>query len=435
MDGDRGGASSVRGPRRLCRALRATRGSGDEAGKNSRPAAVRWTDGRKRGSCLCTCVGTDAERVRARGGAAGAFFLPSPPRRLRSLSSRPAARDRVRAPRRPGQVYLDYTGGGLYAESQLADHLDLLARRCFGNPHSVNPTSRRQPRLLESARAAVLALLRRLARRVQRHLHSERERRPQARRRGVPVRDRRRFLLTVGQPQLGQRHPRVRAGGGRDDDLLPSTLPALRVDDARLERRPARRRIAGAPTSSPTRRSPTSPARSTPWNGSRGPGARLGRAGRRAAFAPTNRLDLGRWHPDFVPVSLLQALRVPDRGRLPDRPQAALARLRRPWFAGGTIPRVASGATGTAAPTAAGFEDGTVNYLGLPAVDGACATSSRRDRRRSTRASGCLTGWLLDELPRCATATAAGGPALRPATTDRRGATSRSTSCVPTAGS
>ena len=39
------------------------------------------------------------------------------------------------------QVYLDYTGGGLYADSQLTAHLDLLRTRVLGNPHSNNPTS------------------------------------------------------------------------------------------------------------------------------------------------------------------------------------------------------------------------------------------------------------------------------------------------------
>jgi selenocysteine lyase/cysteine desulfurase len=42
---------------------------------------------------------------------------------------------------RTGHVYLDYTGGGLYAESQVRAHLDLLLRGVFGNPHSTNPTS------------------------------------------------------------------------------------------------------------------------------------------------------------------------------------------------------------------------------------------------------------------------------------------------------
>src|ERR1700730_8989668 len=41
-----------------------------------------------------------------------------------------------------GHVYLDYTGGGLYAECQLREHMELLSNNVFGNPHSYNPTSR-----------------------------------------------------------------------------------------------------------------------------------------------------------------------------------------------------------------------------------------------------------------------------------------------------
>lgn len=44
-----------------------------------------------------------------------------------------------------GHVYLDYTGGGLYAESQLRDHLALLSEGVFGNPHSKNLTSMAMP--------------------------------------------------------------------------------------------------------------------------------------------------------------------------------------------------------------------------------------------------------------------------------------------------
>ena len=38
------------------------------------------------------------------------------------------------------RVYLDYTGGGLYAASQVREHADLLISNVFGNPHSVNPS-------------------------------------------------------------------------------------------------------------------------------------------------------------------------------------------------------------------------------------------------------------------------------------------------------
>ena len=53
-------------------------------------------------------------------------------------------------------IYLDYTGGGLYADSQLREHLALLRHRVLGNPHSNNPTSRAMTNLVEGARAYVL---------------------------------------------------------------------------------------------------------------------------------------------------------------------------------------------------------------------------------------------------------------------------------------
>jgi molybdenum cofactor sulfurtransferase len=53
-------------------------------------------------------------------------------------------------------VYLDYTGGGLYAESQLRQHQQLLQQNVFGNPHSSNPTSLAATRFVDHARAYVL---------------------------------------------------------------------------------------------------------------------------------------------------------------------------------------------------------------------------------------------------------------------------------------
>ena len=53
-------------------------------------------------------------------------------------------------------VYLDYTGGGLFAASQLHEHVRLLESTVFGNPHSINPTSAASTALAERARAYVL---------------------------------------------------------------------------------------------------------------------------------------------------------------------------------------------------------------------------------------------------------------------------------------
>ena len=54
-----------------------------------------------------------------------------------------------------GHTYLDYTGGGLYAESQLRRHHELLAARVLGNPHSQSPTALASAELAKEAREAV----------------------------------------------------------------------------------------------------------------------------------------------------------------------------------------------------------------------------------------------------------------------------------------
>ena len=53
-------------------------------------------------------------------------------------------------------VYLDYTGGGIYADSQIQQHHQLLHDHVFGNPHSSNPTSLAATQLVQSGRSSIL---------------------------------------------------------------------------------------------------------------------------------------------------------------------------------------------------------------------------------------------------------------------------------------
>ena len=55
-----------------------------------------------------------------------------------------------------GQIYLDFTGAGLYAESQVREHMALLAGRVFGNPHSASISSSATTTLVENTRRSVL---------------------------------------------------------------------------------------------------------------------------------------------------------------------------------------------------------------------------------------------------------------------------------------
>lgn len=59
-----------------------------------------------------------------------------------------------------GHVYLDYTGGGLYADSQIQRHMELLRTSVFGNPHSTNPTSIGTTDLIARCRRRVLSFQR-----------------------------------------------------------------------------------------------------------------------------------------------------------------------------------------------------------------------------------------------------------------------------------
>ncbi|KAF9506597.1 hypothetical protein BS47DRAFT_1262223, partial [Hydnum rufescens UP504] len=53
-------------------------------------------------------------------------------------------------------TYLDYTGAGLYPESLIKSHSDLLRASIFGNPHSSSPSSVLSSRFAHEARSAIL---------------------------------------------------------------------------------------------------------------------------------------------------------------------------------------------------------------------------------------------------------------------------------------
>jgi molybdenum cofactor sulfurtransferase len=103
----------------------------------------------------------------------------------------------------------------------------------------------------------------------------------------------------------------------------------------------------------------------------------------------------------------------------------ALERLQRPWFSGGTVV-VATVQRDMAVPQSghAGFEDGTVNYLGIPAVEIGLRHLERVGIDTITQRVASLGNWLLAAMQRLEHSD--GSPAIRlygPATGDRRGGT------------
>ena len=118
-----------------------------------------------------------------------------------------------------------------------------------------------------------------------------------------------------------------------------------------------------------------------------------------AAFVATNRLDLSVVHPDFVTVSFYKMFGYPTGvGCLLVR-SSALPKLRRPWFAGGTVNfATVQGQAHILGQREAGFEDGTLNYLSIPAVTIGLQHLERIGLDTINTRVHCLTTWLLGEL-------------------------------------
>jgi selenocysteine lyase/cysteine desulfurase len=79
---------------------------------------------------------------------------------LAAFSTALATADRQPQPSlAPAEVYLDHTGAALYPERLLHEHVRILKREVFGNPHSTHPASQRSTRSAQAARDALLGFL------------------------------------------------------------------------------------------------------------------------------------------------------------------------------------------------------------------------------------------------------------------------------------
>ena len=247
-----------------------------------------------------------------------------------------------------GHVYLDYTGGGLYADSQLARHRDLLARAVFGNPHSQNLPSREATALVEATRAQILEFFRASPEEYEVIFTPNATGALRLVGESYPFGPGSRYLLTFDNHNSVNGIRQFARAKGASVSYVPLAPADLRVSEETLARHlaaaaPVRRRLAAAApasppaTCSPSRPSPTSPASSTPWPGSPRPRRPATTCCWTPPLSPANRLDLSRWHPDYVSLSFYKIFGYPTGiGALLVR-RPALARLHRPWYAGGTI--------------------------------------------------------------------------------------------------
>ena len=269
-----------------------------------------------------------------------------------------------------GHVYLDYTGSGLYARSQLDEHLALLRDNVFGNPHSANPTSAAMTELAEQARRAVLGFFRASPEEYVAIFTPNATGALRLVGEAYPFRPGDRFLLTFDNHNSVNGIREFARARGAETTYVPSVGPELRVDEALLPRYLTD--VVGE-----HHNLFAYPAQSN-FSGVQHPLSWIDEAHEHgwdvlldaAAYVPTNRLDLSQAKPDFVCLSFYKMFGWPTGVGVLIARRDALAKLERPWFSGGTI--VAAFVQREwyqSAPGPAHFEDGTVNFLNLPAVE------------------------------------------------------------------
>ena len=296
------------------------------------------------------------------------------------------------------QVYLDFTGGGLHAASQVQEHVRMLNEEVLGNPHSVNPSSTKMTRRVEQARAAVLDYFNGAAeytaiftQNASAALKLVGE--------SYPFGTGGRLLLSTDNHNSVNGIREFAKRGGASVNYAPLTRPELRIDVAAMNAL-----LAQADGARPNLMA--FPAQSN-FSGVKHPLALVASARAAgwhvlldaAAFVPGNRLDLRAVSPDFVVMSFYKMFGYPTGvGCLLVRNET-LKSLRRPWFGGGTVNfATVQGRMHVLSSGEAGFEDGTLNYLSIPAVEIGLKHLQQVGMETIQTRVHCLTGWLITQL-------------------------------------
>lgn len=300
---------------------------------------------------------------------------------------------------RLGHVYLDFTGGGMYSSRQLQQHFDGLKENVFGNPHSNNPTSLAMTELVEGAREYVLEYFNASPDEYYAIFTPNASGALKLVGESYPFGPNSRYLLSFDNHNSVNGIREFARTKGAAIAYIPATPPAMHIDRSQLTAHlkqaqqgennlfafPAQSNFTGVQYPLEM----IEEVRGFGWD------VLLDAA----AFVPTNRLDLNQWKPDFVSISFYKMFGYPTGAGCLLMRRSMFSKIKRPWFAGGTI-RIASvqGDGHYLVEGAAAFEDGTVDYLNLPAVEVGLRHISNVGIDVIHERVHCLTGWLLDNL-------------------------------------
>jgi molybdenum cofactor sulfurtransferase len=299
---------------------------------------------------------------------------------------------------RLAHVYLDYTGSSLYGASQIERHARLLLDNVLGNPHSQNLTSVEASKAVREARESVLAFFNASADDYCVVFTGNASHALKLVGESYPFSPSGTFLLTFDNHNSVNGIREFAKSHGASVTYIPIIPPDMRADVRFLENALHEPRSGDRLFAYPAQSNFSGVQHPLEWIAaaqSEGWDVLLDAA----AFVATNDLDLRRVKPDFVVLSFYKMFGYPTGiGALLAR-RPALGKLRRPWFAGGTITVASVGADRhfmASGPSA--FEDGTPNFNSFAAVDIGLDFIRQIAIDRIHRRVTALTAWLLERL-------------------------------------
>jgi len=305
-----------------------------------------------------------------------------------------------------GLAYLDYTGAGLYGRGQVERHAAWLLSHVLANPHSESEASARATAFVERARERIARFFFASPDEYEVIFTPNASGALRLVGESYPFGPGGRFVISADDHNSVNGIREYAHARGAEVHYVGLTTPDLGLDEDDLRRalEPSGRGEGGRFFGMPAQSNMSGVQHPLSWVAyarERGWHVLLDAA----AFVPTNRLDLRVVQPDFVPLSLYKLLGYPTGVGCLIARREALACLHRPWFGGGTVLCASVGAWDRApsahrlSPGPAGFEDGTLNFLSIPAVEMGLDYLEEVGIDTIHRRVMALTGWLLEELP------------------------------------
>ncbi|MGJ8684610.1 MAG: aminotransferase class V-fold PLP-dependent enzyme [Nonlabens sp.] len=295
-------------------------------------------------------------------------------------------------------TYLDYTGGNLYAQSQIDKHQELLRNHILGNPHSTNPSSKLSTELVQEAREKVLQFF---------NAGDDYE--------CVFTQNASGALKIVGEcyPHCEESHllmiadnhnsvHGIREYCSKQDgtyNYAPINFEDLTINEEQLEESlnaqvdkkhklfvyPAQSNVSGVKHDLEW----IHQAQKLGWDVCLDA----------AAYVPSSVLDLQEYQPEFVALSFYKIFGYPTGLGCLLVKKTAFPKLNKKWFAGGTVQYASvNNPFYLLHDNYEKFENGTINYLDIPAITIGLNFIEKIGMQRVNERITSMTKYLYQEL-------------------------------------